>query len=305
MKNVLITGKSSYVGTHVKEWLERQPKQYQVDAISVRGEEWKTYAFSKYDVVFHVAGIAHADVGKVSEEQKQMYYKVNTDLSIQVAEKAKKEGVSQFIFMSSMIVYSGCEEKLITKDTTPKPLNFYGDSKWQADQKIRTLESDSFKVVVIRPPMIYGKGSKGNYPLLAKLATKLPAFPIVRNQRSMLYINNLAQFVKLMIDNEESGIFFPQNEEYTNTSQMVKTIAEVKNHRIIMIPGTNTLVQLMKKVPGKIGGMAQKAFGDSMYEMQMSEYKENYRVCGWKKSIEETESPSIDVGKGNKKSNGF
>ena len=133
MKNVLITGKSSYVGTHVKEWLERQPKQYQVDAISVRGEEWKTYAFSKYDVVFHVAGIAHADVGKVSDEQKQMYYKVNTDLTIQVAEKAKKEGVSQFIFMSSMIVYIGCEEKLITKDTTPKPLNFYGDSKWQAD----------------------------------------------------------------------------------------------------------------------------------------------------------------------------
>ena len=100
MKNVLITGKSSYVGTHVKEWLERQPKQYQVDAISVRGEEWKTYDFSKYDVVFHVAGIAHADVGRVSDEQKQMYYKVNTDLTIQVAEKAKKEGVSQFIFIA-------------------------------------------------------------------------------------------------------------------------------------------------------------------------------------------------------------
>lgn len=214
---------------------------------------------------------------------------MNTNLAVEVAERAKMARVKQFIFMSSMIVYSGCKEKIITADTEPKPLNFYGDSKWQADQKIRALEDDTFKVVVLRPPMIYGKESKGNYPELAKLAGNLPAFPIVKNQRSMLHIDNLCQFVKLMIDNEESGVFFPQNGEYTNTSDMVQMIAEVKGHRIIMLPFTNGAVKVLEKVPGKIGGLATKAFGDSAYEMDMSEYKENYRVNDLRQSIEVTE----------------
>lgn len=289
MKKILITGKTSYVGNHVKAWLERFPEAYQAEAISVRGQEWLTYDFSSYDVVFHVAGLAHADVGRVSAEQRSMYYRINTDLAVSIAEKAKREGVGQFILMSSMIIYSGCKETVISKNTIPKPLNFYGDSKWQADQKIQALQSSSFRVVVLRPPMIYGKGSKGNYPLLARLAARLPVFPIVKNQRSMLYIDNLSEFVRLMIEHEETGIFFPQNDEYTNTSQMVQMIARVKNHRIVMVPGMNGVIQLLKKVPGKLGGMAQKAFGDSIYDMKMSEYKENYRVCGLEKSIEETE----------------
>ena len=132
---------------------------------------------------------------------------MNTDLAVETAEKAKKEGVQQFLFMSSMIVYSGCKEKKITENTIPKPLNFYGDSKWQADQKIQALADERFKVVVLRPPMIYGKGSKETIHNLPKLAGKLPLFPIVHNQRSMLYIENLAQFVKRMIDNEETGCF--------------------------------------------------------------------------------------------------
>ena len=90
----------------------------------------------------------------MTEEEKKQYYRVNTDLAVETAEKAKKEGVQQFLFMSSMIVYSGCGEKKITKNTIPKPLNFYGDSKWQADQKIQALADERFKVVVLRPPMI-------------------------------------------------------------------------------------------------------------------------------------------------------
>ncbi|MCD7791361.1 MAG: sugar nucleotide-binding protein [Bacteroides thetaiotaomicron] len=289
MKRILITGANSYIGISVENWLNKTHGKYIVDTLDMIGDAWRDYDFSSYDVVYHVAGIAHADVGNVTEEQKKLYYQVNTDLAVETAEKAKASGVKQFIFMSSMIVYSGCKEKIITANTQPNPLNFYGDSKWQADQKIRALADDNFKVVVLRPPMIYGKGSKGNYPELAKLASKLPVFPIVKNKRSMLYIENLCQFVKLMIDNEESGVFFPQNAEYTNTSDMVQMIAEVKGHRIVMVPFTNTAVKLMGKVPGKIGGLANKAFGDSAYEMGMSAYKEDYRVVSLRKSIELTE----------------
>lgn len=289
LHRILITGANSYIGTSIEHWLAQWPMQYEVDTLDMKTDVWRKHDFSVYDVVFHVAGIAHADVGHVSEDEQRRYYQVNTELAVQTAQKAKEAGVQQFIFMSSMIVYGGCKEKNITGDTEPKPLNFYGDSKWQADQRIRELADENFKVVVLRPPMIYGRGSKGNYPQLAKLAAKLPVFPVVKNQRSMLYVENLAQFVKLMIDNEESGIFFPQNMQYTNTSEMVRLIAVAKGHRIVMIPGMNGIVKLIMKMPGKIGRLAEKAFGDSTYDMGMSVYKEEYRVCDLGESVRRTE----------------
>lgn len=293
-KKILITGKGSYIGESVEQWLLKDRDQYEVDTLDMLNNSWRDKEFSEYDVIFHAAGIAHADVGAITEEQKELYYKVNTELTLEVAEKAKRSNVKQFIFMSSMIVYSGCKERIITFSTEPKPLNFYGDSKLQADKKLQEMVTDGFKVVVLRPPMIYGKGSKGNYPQLAKLASRLPVFPIVKNQRSMLHIDNLCQFVKLMIDNEETGVFFPQNGEYTNTSDMVQMIAEVKGHRIIMIPFVDLFVKALEKVPGKIGELTTKAFGDSSYEMSMSEYKENYRVNSLRKSIILTEGTDLE-----------
>lgn len=288
-KSILITGANSYIGMSVEKWLNHSPDAYHVDTLDMISEDWRSCDFSKYDVVYHVAGIAHADVGCISEEQKQLYYKVNTELAVEAAEKSKAAGVKQFIFMSSMIIYSGCKEKIITAETQPKPLNVYEDSKWQADQKIRVLADENFKVVVLRPPMIYGKGSKGNYPTLAKLASILPIFPEVRNKRSMLYIDNLCQFVKLMIDNEESGVFFPQNMEYTNTSDMVQMIAAVNGHTIVMIPWMTLPARLAGMLPGKIGGLASKVFGDYTYDMRMSEYKNNYWVRTLAESISQTE----------------
>lgn len=286
MKRILITGANSYVGTSLEKWLSKWPEEYRVDTISVRGEEWKSHDFSKYDVVFHVAGIAHVSTDPKMED---LYYKVNRDLTIEVAKKSKLDKVKQFIFMSSIIVYGDSapigKKKIITKDTIPEPSNFYGRSKLEAEEGIMPLQSDNFNIVVLRPPMIFGKGSKGNYPKLAKMAQKLPIFPDVKNERSMLYIDNLCQFVKLMIDNEESGVFFPQNREYTNTSEMVGMIVDVKGNKIIMIPGMNLPVRLLGKVPGKIGVLTTKAFGDFAYDMSMSNYKENYRVRTLAQSI--------------------
>ena len=289
LKKVLITGASSYIGESVEKWLNNSDNEYEVDTLDMLDPNWKEFDFSKYDTVFHVAGIAHADVGNVSEEVKQKYYQVNTDLTLEVANIAKNAKVRQFIFMSSMIVYSGCGTTHITKDTKPKAENFYGDSKLQADLKLQEMDDESFKVVVVRPPMIYGKGSKGNYPQLVKLATKLPVFPIVNNKRSMLHIDNLCEFIKLMIDNEESGVFFPQNDEYTNTSDMVQMIASIKGHKIILLPGTSLFIKLLGNIPGKIGRLASKAFGDSYYDMNLSDYVEGYRINNFRHSIEMTE----------------
>lgn len=292
-KKILITGEGSFIGSSVEGYLKRNcfEEKYQVDTIDMRGNGWRSYDFTGYDTVFHVAGIAHADVGKVTEEGKKLYYQVNCDLAEEAARKAKDAGVGQFIFMSSMIVYEGCKTKLITARTKPRPANFYGDSKWQAEQRLwRLSEPDgSFKVAVLRPPMIYGPGSKGNYPVLARIAGALPLFPSVKNKRSMLYIDNLCQFVKLLIDNRESGVFFPQNSEYSSTSELVRIIARARNHRIFLVPFCGPAVTILRKFPGKAGKLAEKAFGDLAYDMEMSEYKENYRIYSLKESVWLTE----------------
>ena len=285
MKKILITGADSYIGTSVEKWLERYPDRYQVDTVDMRTDSWKEKGFSPYDIVFHVAGIAHVST---DPKQEDLYYRVNRNLAVETAEKAKKDGVRQFIFMSSIIVYgdSTAEQSIIDQNTAPSPGNFYGDSKLQAEKGLRALQGDSFRVVILRPPMIYGKGSKGNYPKLAKAAQRLPIFPDFDNQRSMLYIDNLCEFIRLMVENEESGLFFPQNREYVKTSEMVRLVAEAHGKKIKLVRVFNPIIRGML---GRVG-IVKKVFGNLVYQKAMSEYKEEYRIRGFYESIKASES---------------
>lgn len=284
MKRILITGINSYVGKSFEKWVQCYPDKYFIDSISLRNETWKEKNFASYDAILHVAGIAHVSSNPKMEE---LYYQVNRDLTIEVAEKARVAGVRQFIFLSSIIVYgdSGSGKRIIDKNTVPAPSNFYGNSKLQAEEGIKPLESDDFKVVIIRPPMIYGRGSKGNYPKLAKIARTIPLFPNVDNQRSMLHIDNLCEFIRLMIENEESGVFFPQNREYVKTSEMVQLIAETHGRKIKL---TNVFNPLLKILVTKLG-IVNKVFGNLVYEKEMSDYKSEYRIRNLKDSIFQTE----------------
>ena len=290
MKKILITGANSYIGTSFERYIQKNyPNEYTVDTIDMTDEHWCDTDFSCYDSVFHVAGIAHSDSGKISEEKAKLYYAVNTELTVETAKKAKADGAKQFVFMSSAIVYGDSAPigkcKIITKDTPVSPANCYGDSKVQAENGIRPLNDDSFKVVILRPPMVYGKDSKGNYPLLAKIAKKTPIFPYVKNERSMLYIENLCEFVRLMIENEEQGTFWPQNEEYSNTSELVKMIANAHGKKIALVKGFGWMLKIMSHVTG----LVNKAFGNLSYEKEMSNYKVEYRLKDLKDSVEETE----------------
>ena len=289
MKKILITGANSYIGTSFEKYMEQFGNDYSVDTVDMIGDSWKSKSFSGYDCVFHVAGIAHSDNGKISKEKEKLYYAVNTDLTVETAKKSKADGVKQFIFMSSAIVYGNSapigKGKRITKDTPVHPANCYGDSKVQAENGLRKLEDENFKVVILRPPMIYGKGSKGNYPLMSKMAQKLPIFPYVKNRRSMLYIENLCEFVRLMIENSEQGTFWPQNKEYSNTSEMVRMIGAAHGKKVHLIKGFTWSLKLL----GLVTGIVDKAFGNLYYDKKMSEYKQNYRVCTLKESIIRTE----------------
>jgi len=289
MKRILITGANSYIGTSVEAYLAKWPDRYQVETVDMIDGSWREKRFSAYDVVFHVAGIAHSDNGRISAEKEKLYYAVNTDLTVETAKKAKADGAGQFIFMSSAIVYGDSaplgKQKRITRETPVSPANCYGDSKVKAEEGILPLNDADFRVVVLRPPMIYGKGSKGNYPVLSKLARKLPVFPYVENRRSMLYIENLCEFVRLMIEHEEQGIFWPQNAEYSNTSELVRAIAAAHGKRIVLIKGFTWALKILSLATG----LVNKAFGSLAYDMEMSRYPVEYRVATLEESIEKTE----------------
>ena len=295
MRNVLISGANSYIGTSFEKYAKKHySNQMTIDTVDMIDGSWRQKDFSQYDVVFHVAGIAHADVGKVSDATKAKYYLINTDLAIETAKKAKAEGVNQFVFMSSMIIYGdsapyGQKTKRITKDTEPNPSNFYGDSKWQADKGVRELTDANFVVTVLRPPMIYGKGGKGNYSILARMAKNLPIFPNVKNERSMLYIENLCEFLCQVMIRKEGGIFWPQNAELVSTSDVVRLIAKISSHRIIVSRMWNWVVRLVMIIHGKPRELINKAFGSIVYDQSMSRYGFQYQLFDLEQSILRTE----------------
>ena len=234
----------------------REPEKYEVEIKDTMGWNPQVSDFTGYDVVFNVAGIAHI---KETAENRHLYYDVNPDLVIKIAGTAKEAGVKQFILLSTMSVY-GMLTGRIEKSTPTNPMNAYGKSKVEADEAISKLADDTFRFCCLRPPMVYGKGCKGNYQSLRKFALKSPVFPDYKNQRSMIYIGNLCEFVKLCIDFERSGLFFPQNGSYTNTSDMVRMIAECNGRGIRLTKSFNWAIKLCRL------SVVKKVFGDLVYE---------------------------------------
>ncbi len=255
MKKILITGANSYVGVSFENYIN-QFDGYELYTLDMQNPEWENYNFEGYDVVFHVAGIAHI---KETDANRDLYYSVNRDLAIKTAIKAKNSGVRQFILMSTMSVY-GKVVGSISKNSDCFPVNAYGKSKLMADEYISKLEDTNFKVAILRPPMIYGYGCKGNYQLLRKFALKIPVFPEYYNERSMIFVDNLSFFVKELIDNCKSGIFIPQNKEYVSTTEMVKLIAKCNKKNLIYTKLFNVLIRVFKI------NTVKKVFGNLIYE---------------------------------------
>ena len=237
--------------------------------------------YSQYDVVYHVAGIAHVNA---DPKMEPLYYKVNRDLTIAVAEHAKAAGVTQFIFMSSQIVFhesQSLKSEVLTKDTKENPNGFYGDSKLQAEIGLHKLEDENFKVCILRPCMIYGPNAKGNFPRLAKLATTVPFFPCWHNKRSMLYIDNLAEFVNQAMLRGLSGTFYPQNKEQADTVEIIRFFAKHAGHKVWISHLFNPFVWLGSFVLQPIN----KMFATYYYDPSMSKMDFDYQLVSFEESL--------------------
>lgn len=288
MKKILITGRGSYLGNSLKAYLEAFGNHYRVDCVSLRSGDWMEQSFRGYDAVYHTAAIVHQPRSKDAPGELARYRAVNCDLAVDAAKKAKAEGVRQFVFLSTMAVYGLTaafgETVTITAQTPTVPTDNYGLSKLEAEQALLALEGPDFRVAILRPPMIYGKDCKGNFRSLVSFARRLPFFPKVPNQRSMLYVGSLNRLVQQIIDREDRGIFCPQDPEYVNTSAMVQAIAAAQGKHLVLVPGFSWAFHLLRHLTGAVN----KAFGSLVYDKSLSKLEEDYCIASFPDSVNQS-----------------
>jgi Nucleoside-diphosphate-sugar epimerases len=276
MKKILIYGSGSYIGNHFQASLEQEG--YNVIVVDSKIITPEDVDFSGIDVVIDVAGIAHINI---TPDMEPLFYKVNTDTAIELCKASKANGVSQFIYMSSMNVYGDTTDKIYSLDQEA-PHNFYGRSKWLADCEIHKLGDNYFHVVSLRPPVVYGYNCKGNFFELIKLAKYMLFVPAFRNTKSIIYIDYLSNILVQCIKNDETGILHPQNAEYTSTIDIIKAIRAALGKKTITIYGFNWLIHFLMKINHQF----ERAFSDDYYDKKFSTYRDNsYNKGDFKKSI--------------------
>ena len=286
--NILIIGKNSYIGNHIDEWLSRYG--HKVAQLDVLSEDWKNYDYSSFDAIVHVAGIVHRPDCKDWE----LYKRVNTDMPVKIATMAKEQGVKQYIYFSTMGVYQA-NKKLgasVVDETTPLLSNsssFYGMSKLMAEEALTKLQEEGFSVAFVRPPSVYGKGCKGGYITgFKKLAQMLPVIPRAYENacQSFIYIDNLSECVRLIVENHLGGVFCPQDDEIPNANRLLEVICKGigKTYRSSRLLGI--CLQLLNFIP-----LVKKAYGGIEYSRTLSDIPElDYVVVSFEEGMRRTVS---------------
>lgn len=263
MKNILVIGANSYIGKQFYSYINNYKNDIlKIDMVSASNGEWKLIEFNSYDSIILLSAIVHKNEKKVS---KELYFEINHRMAVEIAKKAKESRVSQFIFMSTAAVF-GSHRTRITNDTSPEPNTYYGMSKLAAENDIMKLQTNDFRVAIVRPPMVYGDDCKGNYDRLTKLAKFTFIFPDIHNKRSIIHITQLIEGLLFIIEESKSGIFHPQSKYYADTSLIVQNIRKKMGKKTLMIKFANPLLQaLSSKSP-----TLKKLFTDYYYDKDIT-----------------------------------
>lgn len=282
--NVLITGKNSHIGNKIEKWIESdQSNTFKVVQLDVVTDEWEQFDFSGFDVVIHVAAIVH----RPDCNDWGLYKRVNAELPVHIANKAKAAGVKQFIFFSTMAVYGIGKiltEKPITNSTIPNPTDMYGKSKYLAEKELMKLDCDTFHISIVRPPNVYGEnGARGYIITFANIVNRMPVLPIAFEnvKQSMIYIDNLTELIRLLIIRNTAGYYMPQDREPVSTVDLINAISLSLNKRIIKSRFLGLFVRLFSFIP-----IIQKGYGGVAYDKDLSYYKDmDYCVVSFEEGI--------------------
>ena len=262
---ILIIGKNSYIGNHISEWLIKDG--YDVDQLDSLSSVWKTFDYSQYSTIVHVAGIVHQPRCKDWE----LYRRVNAEMPIEIAIMAKAQGVKQFILLSTMAIY-GIEKKMTTNvinNNTPLiPSGMYGKSKLMAEEGLMELDDELFNVVIVRPPNVYGYGCRGGYiPGFVRIAQLLPIIPQINDsvRQSFIYIDNLCELIRLIIANKLKGIFCPQDDKSVSANELLFIISDILGVKYRSSRILGMIIQLFKFLP-----IVNKVYGGVEYSRELS-----------------------------------
>lgn len=263
MIKVLVIGSNSYIGKKFREYIEEMnSSDISVNLVSAIDGSWRKEDFSYYDVVLHLAAIVHI---KETSNMEKLYNDINHLLAVDVAQKAKDNGVKQFVFMSTAAVY-GQQNGCITRETIPMPTTFYGRSKLLAEKDIMKLQDNNYQVVILRPPMVYGEGCKGNYMRLVKLARFTRIFPEYHNKRSMINIDYLCKYMIQLIQKGCSGYYHPQDDKYADTCVLIVKLRQEMGKETILFRFLNIGIKLLIQ---KNVSIFRKMFGDLYYDKSL------------------------------------
>lgn len=286
-KTLMITGASGFIGSN---FIERYKEKYNIISVDLLKEKPEELNFENVDCVLHLAALVH----QMNGAPREKYFEVNTELTKKMAEESKKEGVKHFVFYSTVKVYGYdgdlYNHNIILNENSPcNPKNDpYGESKWEAEKILKNLEDENFKVGIIRPPMVYGKGVKGNMESLIKLIQKLPILPFnyTKNKRSLVNIENLMYLTSLVIDKKAQGVFLPLDEKNLSLKEIVEGIEKVYELKRINLPMIQPFFWLLAKMKPNI---MVRLYGSLQFENKETQKVINYiPKLSYEKGIEET-----------------
>lgn len=244
MKKISVTGATGFVG---RRWVVYNQDKFQLQTINLRNAMVKDIDLRGADAVVHLAGKAH-EMKPIADD---IYFAVNYELTKQLADTAKAHGVPQFVYISSVKVYGDTLQDVLDESSPCVPTDAYGASKLKAEQYLRSIETDSFRVAIVRPPLVYGPGVKGNMIRLLQMAEKNIPLPFggIRNQRSMVFVDNLAELINTIIDRKASGIFIAGDNEPVSTSNLLMMMRAAMDNRskLVSVPlFLRKIIQLLR-----------------------------------------------------------
>ena len=264
---VLVTGASGFVGRHVSPILAhdgwnvrsvvRHPAGYENEVVvgSIGPETDWSAALTGVDAIVHLAARVHH---QHEEHADKLYRDVNIDGTLQLARSAIKAGVKQFIFVSTVLVYGRSNDGRppFSEEDIPTPRGLYGVSKAEAETGLKALAHDhDIDVTIIRPPLVYGFGAKGNFASLVravKLGVPLP-FAAIRNHRAFVSVQNLGSFISWRLSNPggKFDVFLVADEEQVSTPEFIRRLARAAGGRALLFPAPASLLSMLLTMSGR------------------------------------------------------